>query len=643
MSENYWNGVLSRRLGRRRALAAAGGLAAGAAILSACGGDDAGGGGGGGAGGVIYKPKDSTKSAKRGGVIKSYLQNYPLSFDLQSFPFGLSFGTGVCGTKLTKYKPSVLSDPELGSVGDIVEDWEYTPDKLTLTFKLHPQGKWSPLSPTFHAGVPASIAGRAVDADDIVFSWKRWSSLASAFGRTEAVNSVNPLAPVQSLTKVDARTFQLKLVRPNSALVQSFSNWEAGRFYIFPKEGDNNAIDFSKTLIGAAPYYIDKAQPDAGLYLKRNPNYELRDEFKRPFADAVDEPLLQDPAAFQAQLRTGAVWHQMPFALRQEDIFKLKQDVPDLLLTLSYASDPETMRFGISKDSPFKDKRVRQAMSYAWDRDTFINVVHAVDKLTANGIEPDLRWNAGLPCNETGMPNGMYKGTWLDPKGKEFGENAKYFTLGKGRDADIAEAKRLLTAAGFANGVKFENAYSFVFATTPYSLDVLAGIIANAGFTMTNSAKTAPEFAAFTTDPPGNFVGTTVGIDGGGSHHPAQYVQNHYGKGGFFWPGSNPDSSGPSAEGDPTINDLAAKMLQEFDDKKLFELGYDFQRYVAKYNYRPRYPGGAFTVQNNGQTGEFGLVWPVLQNHAVWAGNSVIDYWVNLWIDESKPPVNKKA
>jgi ABC-type transport system substrate-binding protein len=645
MNASYWNQALQKRLSRRRALAAAGGLAAGAAILSACGGgDEAGGGGGGKDAGVIYKPADTTKSAKRGGTIKAYATAYPGSFDLQAFPFGLSWNTIPIGSKLMKFKPAILADPELAVTGDLAESFEYSPDKLTLTIKLHPQAKWSPLSPSHHAGAPASIANRQVDADDVVFSWERWSTLGSATGRFEVAAKAGAGGPVESLTKVDNRTVQLKYLRPNAAVLHSFASWEAGRFWIYPKEGANNAIDFAKMLIGAGPFYIDKSEPSVGLLVKRNPNYELRDAFKRPFADAVDMPVLQDPAAFQGQLRAGNVWHQLPFQLRQEELFQLKKDLPDLLLTLSYASDPEVMRFGISKDSPFKDVRVRLAMSYAWDRDTFVSIVHDLKTLEANGIEPDVRWNAGFPCNETGAPNGMYKGTWLNPKSKDFGENAKYFTLGKTRADDVAEAKRLLAAAGFPNGVQFTDHLGRGFITTPYSMDVLHGIIADAGFKATRKQLNPAEAAeVLAVQPPGNFVGTIIGIDGGGSYHPGQYVQNHYGKGGAFWPGTNPKDDGPSADGDPWINDQAQKMLQEFDLQKVLQMGHEFQRYVAKFNYRPRYPGGAFTVQNNGQAGEFGIVWPVLQNHAVWNGNSVADYWVNLWIDESKPPVNKKA
>ncbi|HEY4685563.1 MAG TPA: ABC transporter substrate-binding protein [Dehalococcoidia bacterium] len=648
MASSYWDRVLYARLSRRRALAATGAAALGGAILSACGGDDEGGGGGvtGVSSALTYKPVDTTKSAKRGGVIKSYLQNFPGNFDLHQFPFGLSVATCPVGSQLTKYKPGRLEDPELGSVGDIAQEWEYSPDKLTLTYKLHPQAKWSPLSPSFHSGAPASIANRTIDADDVLASWEKWKNQVQAFRRSEVVADLpisSPFAPVTSLTKIDARTIQFKLKNPNAALTQAFSNWEAGGFYIYPKEGANGVIDFQKMVIGAGAYYVDKAEPSVGMVLKRNPNYELRDEFKRPFADGVDLPLVQDPAQVQAQIRVGNIWHQGLFALRTEDILNLKKDVPDILLTLSYNDDPEIMYFGISKDSPFKDIRVRQAMSYAWDRDAIITIVHSTDKLEAAGIPTDVRWNAGLPAQETGMPNGLYKGWWLDPKGKDFGENAKYFTLGKTRADDVAEAKRLLSAAGFASGVKFEHYYSPLFPTTPYSMDVLLGVIAEAGFAGTRKSLTPPEAAGYTTDPRGNHGGAIIGIDGGGSHDPGQYITNHYSKWGFFWHGANPNDTGPSADGDPAINDMATKIIGEFDEAKRKQIAYEFQRYVAKYNYRPRYPGGALTVENPGQGTAWGVAWPVLQNQNVWTGESFKGWWVSDWVDESKPPVNKKA
>jgi len=452
---------------------------------------------------------------------------------------------------------------------------------------------------------------------------------------------------VTSYTKIDNSTIQLKLKKPYAALIQSFSNWEAGSFYVYPKEGRDNAIDFNKYAFGAGPYYYDKTEPAIGMTLKRNPYYEERSEYKLPFADGVDMPELQDPSAVQGQLRVGDIWHQGLFALRAEDILKLKQDVPDLVLTLSYTDDPEVFYFGIHKDSPFKDERARLAMSYAWDRDTFIQVVHKTDTLQRAGIPTDVRWNAGLPCQETGMPNGLYKGWWLNPKDtKAFGENAKYFSLGLGRDKDIAEAKRLLQAATGKDTLNFDFFYSSPFPTSQYSADVLQGIIANAGFNMTRKNLTLAEFGAQVTSgitPPGNYIGASIGIDGGGSHDPGQYIANHHQKGGSFWRGLNPAGDGPSADGDPKINDWADTILQEFDENKRKEIAFAFQRYIATKNYRPRFPGGALTIENPGQGHALGVAWPVLQNQNVWTGESFPRWWSYEWIDESKPPVNKKA
>jgi len=38
-----------------------------------------------------------------------------------------------------------------------------------------------------------------------------------------------------------------------------------------------------------------------------------------------------------------------------------------------------------------------------------------------------------------------------------------------------------------------------------------------------------------------------------------------------------------------------------------------------------------------------GVAWPVLQNQNVGTGESFPRWWSYEWVDESKPPVNKKA
>ena len=63
---------------------------------------------------------------------------------------------------------------------------------------------------------------------------------------------------------------------------------------------------------------------------------------------------------------------------------------------------------------------------------------------------------------------------WLDPRGKDLGEGAQYFQF------NVAEAKKLLAAAGYSDRVKLSHFYSTNAADyTPYNT-VLNGMFSAA-------------------------------------------------------------------------------------------------------------------------------------------------------------------
>ena len=109
-----------------------------------------------------------------------------------------------------------------------------------------------------------------------------------------------------------------------------------------------------------------------------------------------------------------------------------------------YIANTNVLTFGMkpesgAQSSPFMDERVRQAISMAWDRDTWINAFYNVSDFASQGMTVDSRWNSALTAR--------WDGWWLDPKGKDFGPNARYYRH------DLPEAKKLLAAAGYPNGL----------------------------------------------------------------------------------------------------------------------------------------------------------------------------------------------
>src|ERR1043166_2539605 len=109
-------------------------------------------------------------------------------------------------------------------------------------------------------------------------------------------------------------------------------------------------------------------------------------------------------------------------------------------------------------------------MSMAVDRDAYADVIENRDGFRRDGVDLDVKFNALVYAG--------WAGAYLDPTDeKEFGPNSKYLK------PNVAESKKLLSAAGHADGFDFD----FVYSTTQYgaeylkSVEVLAGMFANAG------------------------------------------------------------------------------------------------------------------------------------------------------------------
>jgi len=435
MEQNYWQRYWTTRRSRRRFLGGAAAVGAGAAgvVLVGCGDDNnssktpAGGSSSTPAGGASASPGasgtasgDPYANAKKGGTYKSYLTGDPPTLH----PYkNLSFLTkgfaAYVYSRLMRYDTQWGKDPALlEPTGDLAEKIEPNAEGTEWVVTLRDGVKFHDIAP---------VSGRAMDIDDIKYSWGLMTSDTS--------QNRSQVAFVDSVTYPDAKTVKFTLKTPNAAFKDVLA--DANIFWIVPKEAES-AVDLAKTPIGTGPWQMTKYTPSSGFEFAKNPNWHVAGF---PLMDKVELSIIADAAQRKAQYLAGNTDASDLVSLDLADIKKGKPNTQFSSLTPQLLS---FFYFDSKPDSPWnKDPRVRQAISECIDRDALNELAFDVSKIKEQGFDITVNWNNLIPA-------GM-KRWWLDPQSKDQGDSAKFFKY------DVKDAKSLLSAAGVSGfDVKFQ-------------------------------------------------------------------------------------------------------------------------------------------------------------------------------------------
>jgi ABC-type transport system substrate-binding protein len=621
--DSYWNKVLSRRIKRRRALVATGGATAAAAFIAACGGDDDDDGGGTGStvstgstgsngGGAVttdpglLSPVEPDSNIQRGGTLRASVNFEPRDFDPQNFPnyfqsvqtFGLLVGLDY----------GVGEYPSSGTViPNNTQSWEFADGGTTLTMKMHPGAHFAPLEP---------VNGRAIDAEDVVFSWDRLVQAGNQ--AVDFANELNPGASILSVEAPDKQTVVIKLNQPNAVILSLLARQTPGSFYLLPKEAaDESVLDITKKPIGTGFMYLSEFEPSVRMVLKRNPGFQNFDG-DLPYLDAIELPLISETAQGLAQLAAGNLH---TFGVPAEEILPMKARVPDLALTpTEWVTSNLRIGFGTAEGSPFIDERVRQAYMLSIDRELYTDTQYNISKFADQGIALDMALESGLAAT---MLTGWFLNAYTNPEA--YGENAKFFKQ------DFAEAKKLLAAAGYPDSV--DTTITWVQRSSAFSVghwyngvDIVLGMLDESGLWNYEPNILTNYFAEYIVP----YHHKVPGVDYDGAAFsvstlptdPAIYLFQYYNKQG-----------GVRQSTDDTLDGLTSRALAEFDEEKRKQLVQEIQVYEAGTNFFPRM-GAAKTLN---------VSWPALRNWGVYQGGaglggySASPFDARLFIDPSKP------
>ncbi|MBK5091260.1 ABC transporter substrate-binding protein [Burkholderia sp. R-69927] len=272
----------------------------------------------------------------------------------------------------------------------IAESWTVTPDGKEFHFKLRPDARFS--------------NGQPVTAADVVFSLKRAAGEKSSWASF--------FRPISSYSVIDDHTVVMKLDKPFTPMLNNLAMFSAS---ILPaKLVQDQGAAFFEHPIGSGPFVLKNWVRGQQQVFVKNPYFWEKNKLG---IDGANIEIVPEDNARVLKLKAGELDAIVGIPYNQVDT--LKGD-PSIAVHEAPVFRVDLVQLNTTK-KPFDDKRVRQALNFAVDKEAIIK-----------GI---LRGNGRVATSS--IPVMAYNNTNLKPY-----------------PVDLAKARSLLAEAGFANGFK---------------------------------------------------------------------------------------------------------------------------------------------------------------------------------------------
>ena len=235
----------------------------------------------------------------------------------------------------------------------LAKSWTVSPDNKTYSFELN-KANWQDGKPFTSADVQYSL---------LEISTKYSSTFSSTGRMIEAIDTPAP----------DKVTIRLK--QPYGPFLQQLSCSQGGA--IMPKhvyEGTNPLQNPASTTtpVAMGPFLLSEWKRGQHLRLTRNPDYW---EPGKPYLDEVVLKVIPQASARTQALLAGEVDYISYYFLPVNDYEQVKAN-PKLMTIPSTISPGTDMLFFNVQRKPFDDKRVRQALFMATDRDYLLKTAY---------------------------------------------------------------------------------------------------------------------------------------------------------------------------------------------------------------------------------------------------------------------------
>ena len=495
------------------------------------------------------------QTPKRGGTLTIRGWDPPLFDPMLTTAYRANIPLTFTHNRLVKHKAGPSVAPGTFTIeGDLAESWT-RPNELTWIFKLHRGVRWHNKPP---------VNGRELTAEDVCYSVERFLTVKG-----------NPTAymlrAVEKVDAVDRYTVRFTLKEPFAWFLDMLANPIS--LPIVARECVEKFGDLKKaeSVVGTGPWMLESYRPNVGLTLVRHPAY-----FRAglPHIDRVEIVVDEDNASRIAAFLSGKYdlgW-ELPGTINRTDWMQirdtLKRRRPNLQ-TAEFMANVETHISMRTDRAPFNDVRVRRAVSLAIDRQEIIDAV-----LEGVGV-----FNSAVPA---GLKD------WAVPT-SQLGEGARYVKH------DPAEARRLLTAAGYPNGFSASLCFATYGSTT--LVDNAQLVLKHLKRVGIDTRLEQKEYGAFIASCYfGQFDSMTYGPQTPFLEPDNFLYSMHY-------PGEQKNQSHVD---DPVVTDFLVRQRRTFDLAKRREIIAELQRYLATQQYYVQLPSAVYVAVWDGALKNYG-------------------------------------
>jgi peptide/nickel transport system substrate-binding protein len=344
---------------------------------------------------------------KRGGVLRYGITSRPPHFDVHQSGTINSLGCQGC-----MFDNLIRRDPRDSGqtiIPDLAHSWQISKDGKTYTFFLRKDV-------LFHDGAEFT-------ADDVKATYDRISKPPAGISIPRSIL----FSSVSEINVRDKHTIEFKLSepRPSNFIMSAFaSGWNV----IFRKKTlEDNQQNLRRVvdIPGTGPFKSKRRVENEVWVMERNEKYWNKG---LPYLDGIE---FYHGLPFSPELGSAVLAGRTDYARIVDPVTSRKAKATPGMSSLNYYQSVIQGTWPNAKKKPFDDPRVRRAVHLVFERAVLVDVVKDVAPMLVGGFI--------YPFSEFATP--------LDQLEKRPGYQSD-------PTAAIKEAKALMAAAGYANGVK---------------------------------------------------------------------------------------------------------------------------------------------------------------------------------------------